>query len=463
VHPEHFLAWSPTGTHEDELVFVVGHPGRTNRRRTMAQYEYERDLDRALRIRLQEARVDTLNEYAALGPEQARQTSGSLRGLENNLKRERGFLEILSDPAFLAQKRVSEQALRARVMADPALAAAYGDAWDRIAVAEAALRTRGRARQLRDISRLSRLVDMATGIVRLTAEVEKPNEKRFREYRDANLTSQRFQLLSPAPLYADLEAAVLAARFQTCLDSLGTGDAWVRAALAGKAPGDVARVLLSGTALANVAERKRLLEGGRAAVDASTDPLIVWARSIDAAYREERRWYEDNVESVEALQGARVAKAVFALDGRTNYPDATGTLRLSYGRTAGYSQMTTNLPWQTTFYGLYDRARSFSAKAPFDLPPRIRGVEHTLDLATPFNFVSTNDIIGGNSGSPVMDRDGRFVGLVFDGNIQSFQWEFGYTDAQARCVSVDSRAIVESLRHIYKMEALANELTALPN
>jgi hypothetical protein len=297
--------------------------------------------------------------------------------------------------------------------------------------------------------------------VRLTAEVEKPNETRFREYREANLPSQRFQLLSPAPIYPALEEAVIAARLQTCLDSLGAGDAWVKAALDGKSPKDVAHELAS-SKLADVTERKRLLEGGRAAVEASTDPVIAFARRTDAAYRDERKWYEDNVESVETLEGTKIAKAVFALDGRNTYPDATGTLRLSYGKTAGYEELGTRVPWQTSFYGLYDRARSFGQQPPYDLPKRIEGVAKTFDLTTPFDIVSTNDIIGGNSGSPVVDRDGRYVGLVFDGNIQSFAWEFGYTDRQARCVSVDSRAIIESLRHIYGMTALADEITSTP-
>jgi hypothetical protein len=458
VHPQHYIAWSPTGAKEGDLVFVVGHPGRTNRRRTIAQYEYDRDIERSLRIRLQEQRVATLRSYGGRGVEAARQASGPLRGLENNLKRERGFLELLSDPAFLARKRDAERKLRARVSADPALAASCGAAWERIAAAEKVLRTRGRARLLHDVARMSRLLDLGLGITRLTAEVEKPNEKRFKEYRDANLPSQRFQLLSPAPLYPAMEETVIAARLQTCLDSLGPEDPWVKAALAGRLPAEVAREL-AGTRLTDVAERKRLLEGGHAAVEASNDPLIVFARRTDEAYREERKWYEDNVESVEALEGGRIAKAVFRLEGHSRYPDATGTLRLSYGRTAGYEQMDTRVPWQTRFYGLYDRARSFGSEPPYDLPERIRSVEKTFDLSTPFDFVSTNDIIGGNSGSPVLDRDGHYVGLVFDGNIQSFAWEFGYTDEQARCVSVDSRAIIESLRHIYGMTTLADEIT----
>jgi len=461
LHPQHFIAWSSDGCRGGDLVFVAGHPGRTNRRRTIAQYEYERDLERPLRIRLQEQRVATLREYGAQGPEAARQASTGLRNLENNLKRERGFLELLSDQGFLAEKRVAEQKLRARVSADPKLAASCGAAWDRIAAAEKVQRARGRARLYHDVTRLSRLLDLGNGIVRLTAEVEKPNEQRFKEYREANLTSQRFQLLSPAPIYPAMEETVIAARLQLCLDSLGAGDAWVKAALDGKSPKAVAHELAA-SRLADVAERKRLLEGGRAAVEASTDPVIAFARRTDAAYRDERKWYEDNVESVETLEGTKIAKAVFALDGRNTYPDATGTLRLSFGKTAGYEELGTRVPWQTRFYGLYDRARSFELQRPYDLPERIRGVEKTFDLTTPFDFVSTNDIIGGNSGSPVLDRDGRYVGLVFDGNIQSFAWEFGYTDAQARCVSVDSRAIIESLRHIYGMTGLADEITSTP-
>ena len=461
LHPQDFISWSPDGSKEGDLVFVAGHPGRTNRRRTIAQYEYERDLERPLRIRLQEQRVATLRAYAAQGPEAARQASTGLRSLENNLKRERGFLELLSDPAFIAEKRAAEQKLRARVAADPKLAASSGGAWDKIAAAEKVQRTRGRARQYHDLTRMSRLLDIGNGLVRLTAELEKPNEQRFKEYRDANLPSQRFQLLSPAPIYPALEEAVIAARLQTCLDSLGAQDAWVKAALDGKSPKVVAHELAQ-SQLGDVAGRKRLLEGGRAAVEASTDPVIAFARRTDPAYRDERKWYEDNVESVEALEGTKIAKAVFALNGRDTYPDATGTLRLSYGKAAGYEELGTRVPWQTRFYGLYDRARSFGMKSPYDLPQKITGVEKTFDLTTPFDFASTNDIIGGNSGSPVLDRDGRYVGLVFDGNIQSFAWEFGYTDRQARCVSVDSRAIIESLRHIYGMASLADEITSTP-
>ena len=461
VHPEHWLRWSARGPHEDELVFVLGHPGRTSRKRTVAQFEYERDVERPVRIRLQELRTAAYRAYAAEGAEQARQSRSALRGLENNLKRERGFLEIIRDPAFLARKRAAEAELRARVAANPKLQASYAGAWDRIAEAEQLLRTQGKARVLREQARVSRLVDIANGIVRQTAEVEKPDEKRFREYQDANLPSLRFMMLSPAPIYPAMEEHVLAAHLQVCLDSLGAEDPFVKAALGGRAPGDVVHELVAGTKLADVAERKRLLDGGRKAVEASADPLIVWARRLDGPYREQRRWFEDNIEGVESLQGADISRARFELDGRNAYPDATGTLRLSYGRASGYTQLTTDVPWHTTFYGLYDRALSFGNRPPFDLPGRIADAKDKVDLSASLNFVCTADIVGGSSGSPVINRDGEYVGIVFDGNIQSFLWTFGYSEAQSRCVAVDSRAILEALRKFYGMDALADELAPM--
>lgn len=458
VHPEHWLRWSPSGAMENDLVFTAGHPGRTERLRTVAQLEVQRDLDRPLRIRLQEARLAAYHEYAARGPEQARQTFAAVRGLENNLKRERGFLEILRTPGFMTRARAAEAAMRAKVAANREAAADAGAAWDRIAAAEHTLRLRGRERQFRDVARLSRLVDIANGIVRLTAEVQKPNEKRFREYRDANLSSEKFQLLSPAPIYPEMEELILAKHLQICVDSLGARNAWVVAALGGRDPKALAHELLSGSKLADVAERKKLLDGGPAAVAASTDPLIVWARALDASYREMRAWYEDHVESVEALEGAKIARARFAMLGRSTYPDATGTLRLGYGRAAGYPENGTQVPWRTTYYGLYDRGESFGQKEPFKIPAKVAAARNAVEMTTTLNFVNTSDITGGSSGSPVVNRDGELVGLVFDGNIQSFGWTFGYDDAQARCVAVDSRGLMESLRKIYDMGALADEL-----
>ena len=252
---------------------------------------------------------------------------------------------------------------------------------------------------------------------------------------------------------------VLGAQLADALEVLGPKDAFVRLALQDRSPEEEAVALMTQTKLADVAFRKQLLAGGRKAVEASDDPLIVWTRKLDPILRELRTWHEDNVESVESLEGARIAGARFALDGKSAYPDATGTLRLSYGRVAGYEQLSTRVPWKTTFLGLYDRSRSFDNRPPFAITKRVADAQDRLDLDTPLDFVATDDIIGGNSGSPVLNRKLECVGVIFDGNTQSFGWDFLYDDRQARAVAVHSSAILEALRKIYGMDALADELT----
>lgn len=457
--PEHWLRWSPAGAADGELVFTAGQPGRTNRLRTVAQLEAQRDLDRPLRIGVQERRNARYMEWEARGPEQKRQALTARRGLENNLKRERGFLDLLRAGGLLERKRAEEAALRARVAADPKLAAECGGAWERIAEAQRDLRARGRARILHELGRVSRLVDLADGLVRYTAEAAKPNGQRLREYRDGNLASQRFQLLSPAPVYPEMEAFVFADFLQTLVDSLGADDPLARQTLAGRTPQAAAEALLLHTRLADPAERKRLLEGGAAAIAASDDPLLAWARARDAAYREERAWFEARVDAVEALEGAKIARARFALDGRSTYPDATGSLRLSYGKVAGYAEGTTRVPPFTNFYSLYGRAKSFANRPPFAIPARLLAAEKAIDLATPLNLAATLDIIGGSSGSCIVNRRGEYVGLVFDGNIQSFEGQFAYDDTMNRTVAVDARGILEVLRKAYGMGALADEIT----
>jgi hypothetical protein len=458
LRPEHWIRWSQEGAREGELAFVAGHPGSTRRLNTAAQLEYERALELPLRIRLVEGRLAAYREYAARGAEQARQARASIFGLENNLKRSRGFLEVLSDPKTMEGRRKAEADLRFRIARNQEASRLATFTWEHIGAAVQELSRRHREYIVRDFGRVSRLLDIANGIVRYTAELTKPNETRLEECRDTNLDSQRFRLFSPAPIYPGMEEMILGTALQQCLDVLGPDDAFVKAALGGRAPGEVAHELVAGTKLADPAVRKTLVQGGVKAVAAAKDPLIVWARKLDGPYRELRAWYEDNVQSVESLEGGKIARARFVLDGKSLYPDATGTLRLSYGKVAGYPQLTTLVPWTTTFHGLYDRAESFGGKPPFDLAPRVAAHEKDVDPETPLDFVSTDDIIGGNSGSPVLNRAGEYVGLVFDGNVQAFAWDYAYTEEQARCVSVHSKALIEALRKIYDMGALADEV-----
>ncbi len=458
VKPMSYFQWSDKGAQNDELVFVVGHPGHTDRLKTVRQLELERDTALPLTLVMLRERRKAFYAYSAEGPEQRRRAKDGIFGIENAIKAISGELEGLQDAKLLAQKKSEEQALREKVAADAKLKADYGDAWDKIAKAQDQLQPRVKQQLFRGFYG-SKLAGFATTIVHYVAEVKKPNEKRYEEFRDSALESLNFRLFSPAPVYPDMEEAILADILQQAKDELGEGDAHVKAALGGKTPQEKAHELVSGTQLADPKVRKALVDGGEKAVAASKDPMIVWARQLDPSYRELRKWYEDDIQSVEALEGNKIAKARFAIYGKSTYPDATFTLRLSFGRVASYELGTTTVPYKTTFYGLYDRAASFDGKPPFDLPEKVAAAKGKLDLSTPLNFVTTNDIIGGNSGSPVLNAEGQYVGLIFDGNIQSLVWRYAYSDATGRAVAVHSSGIVEAMRKIYGMDALADELT----
>jgi hypothetical protein len=461
VRPREYLRWSAAGAADGELVFVAGHPGDTSRSKTVAQLEYLRDTEQPATLETSRRGLAALRAYATGGPERARRAADHIFGLENWIKAQVGGEQALQDPRLMREKSDREAELRAFVARDPALTAECGASWDKIAAVQQERVPRLNQSLFRGQNLSGRLPEVATTIVRYVAEVAKPNDTRFEEYRDSNLESLRFDLFSPAPIYPDFEEAVLAADLQESLEKLGSDDPWVKAALAGQSSTEVARALVTGTKLADPAVRQRLIKGGRSAVAKSTDPLIAWARATDPAYREYRVWYEDNIQSVESLEGNRIAKARFALYGKSLYPDATFTLRLSYGKVAGYELGTTLVPYKTTYYGLFDRAASFDNRWPFNLTPAVERARGTLDLSTPLNFVTTNDIIGGNSGSPVLNRAGEFVGIIFDGNIQGLIEDFAYDDQVARAVAVHSSGILEGLRGIYEMDALADELTGV--
>jgi hypothetical protein len=289
-------------------------------------------------------------------------------------------------------------------------------------------------------------------------EVKKADGERLDGFHDSQLESLRFRLFSPAPLYPEMERVLLTNSLQESLDELGAEDPFVKAALAARSPAEVAKEIIAGSKLADPALRKSLVEGGEGAVQASTDPLIVLARRIEPVVREMRKWYEDGIESVETTAGEKIGKARFAVYGKSTYPDATFTLRLTYGSVKGYPMNGTQAPPMTTFYGLYDRAYSFGLKGPYVLPARFLERKNALDLTTPLDFVSACDIIGGNSGSPVINRNAELVGLIFDGNIESLVGAYIYDDTTNRAVAVHSAAMIEALRKLYDAGALADEL-----
>jgi hypothetical protein len=402
-----------------------------------------------------------LTRYSSRGEEQARQAKDQLFGIENSLKSFRGQLAGLRDDALMTKKREAEQRLRAAVAGDPKMQREYGDAWDAIAEARRTLPTYVREYQFLEssVGLSTRYLSIARALVRLAAENEKPNTERLPEFTEARRSSFELQLYSPAPVYSEMEQAQLSEWLAYMRDSLGPDHAIVKVALEGNTPEARAAELVAGTGLGDVAARKQLAVGGAAAIAASTDSMIKLASALDADARAARKRYEDNVTSVERAAYAKIAQAVFAVQRASAYPDGTGTLRLSFGAIRGYREDGKSVPPFTSFAGLYERASQHRSQPPYRPPARWLDRQRALNLQTPFDLVSTNDIVGGNSGSPVVNRNGELVGLIFDGNIQSLPSYFAYDDTVSRAVAVDSRAIVEALRKVYAADQLADELT----
>jgi Peptidase S46 len=457
VQSKEYLKWNTKGAADGDLVFVSGHPGSTERGLTVAQLTLDRDLLYPTRIGRYKRWLAALRAYSARGPEQARQAADDIFGLENSLKAVSGELNGM-DKALFDKKTKEESELKSRVNANPEWKRQYSDAWDAITAATKRQADLTKLQQFRSMSTASNLASLARQIVVYAAEIQKPDTQRLSGYHDSQLEELKFYLFSPAPIYPDFEEAMLTFSLQDSLDQLGPNDPWVKAVLNGKTPAQVASETIRGTKLMDPAVRKSLVEGGAAAVNASTDPLIVLARKIDPFFREIRKQYEDTVESVLTSSGEKIAKARFAIYGKSVYPDATFTLRLAYGAVKGYPMNGTKAPSKTTFYGLYDRSASFDDKPPFNLTPRFQGRRERIDLSTPVNFVMTADIIGGNSGSPVINRNGEFVGIIFDGNIESLTGNFVYLEEANRAVAVHSAAIIEALRKAYDAPAVADEL-----
>jgi hypothetical protein len=461
VHPASFFKWSNTGTKEGELVFVTGNPGSTARLNTVAHLEELRDTSIPIILRLLERREAMLKKYMGVGEEQTRQAQNELNSVQNSLKVYRGQLGGLKDEKLLAAKRVSEQALRKSIAANPEKQNMYGDAWDAIAKAHQNLPSYVRERRAFDQAAgfNTTTFGFARTLVRLAAENEKPNAERLPEFTDARRASLELALYSPAPIHDDFEKLKLADSLAFMIELLSADHPLVKQIMDGKTPEARANELIEGTKLKDVEFRKQLAAGGSKAIDSSTDPMIVLARTIDPKARELRKRFENEVTGVERANYAKIARARFETEGTKLYPDATFTLRLSYGAVKSYMENGKRVAPFTTLGGLYDRAAIFKSEFPYNLPPRWIEKKSSVNLSTPFNFVSTDDIIGGNSGSPTINQKGELVGLIFDGNIQSLVGNFMYDESVNRAISVDVRAMQEVLRKVFNANEIADELT----
>jgi hypothetical protein len=452
----HYFKFSATGPKDSDLVFVSGHPGTTNRLETVARLEHRRDITLPYTLNMLRYKEALLSQYADKGAEYRRWAQRDLFPAANARKALTGQIHGLLDPAILKQKQALEKVLKPmNIDKDPA------NPWQRIQHVQVALRGMEEEYFLfeRGDAFDSRLFRIARHLVRLADELPKDDAKRLSEYRSSGLESLKFQLFSPSPIVKEYEQMKLAGSLFFLAERHNADNPDRLAELTkGDSIPEFARKLIQGTKLQDVAERKRLFEGGAKAIGDSKDPLIQFARQIDKESRALREEF-DQADEIQSQAYADIAKIRFAKFGTSIAPDATFTLRLAFGTVQGYEVDGATLGHTTTFAQMYDRAKEQAYHAPFDLPKRWLDGKDKLDLKTPFNFVSTADTIGGNSGSPVLNRAGEFVGINFDRNRHGLVRNFVYTDHQARHISVHSRAILESLQKLYAAEGLVKELT----
>lgn len=452
VHVDNYFKWAKLGVKEGDLTFVPGNPGSTGRLMTVTELEFARDAAYPLIVRRINSLIATLQKYTAQGAEQKRQAGENLFGNQNSLKATSGFLRGLRDKALMDQKRADEKRLKAAIAKDPAQAEKFGKFWDELATTHQNYRALYPELAIfeRLATRGSDLFEIAREVVRYAEETRKPNAGRLREYAETALPAREQAMYSTAPIHPALEIAVLTDYFNFAGRELGFSNPVVAAMLDGKRPDEAAKAYVESSKLIDVAERKRLA-ASPAAVQASRDGMIRLALILDKPAREYRKRYEDQIESVVTRAASQIAQARFAVFGGDEYPDATFTMRLAYGDVRGYN----SFPYATEFAGLYLKAKDVE---PYIIPEKWLNAKSALDLKTHFNFVTTADTHGGNSGSATLNTKGEIVGILFDGNLESLPNRFVYTDKVSRSVHVNSESVIEALKKVYGADRLLKEL-----
>ena len=458
VQTRNFLKWNPVAPKEGDVTFVVGNPGSTERLLTVSQLETQRDLTIPIgQLQRSELRGRYL-EYAKGGPEQARVAGDALFGLENGFKVYYGRFLTLNDKAFMDAKRAAEDELRARVKADPALSARLGDPWADVEKAQTAYRDNWlEYRQLEsEAGGGARLYNWANTLVRAARERAKPAAERSADYSDAALARMERGVMAPTPAIAPIDQLKLEHWLLKTREYLTVDHPGVKKILGKESPQGLAARLVSGSKLGDPALRRQLWDGGLAALEASDDPMVKFVLATEGQGRALKKVWESQVTAPVDSAAERIAQARFAVYGESVYPDATFSLRLSYGKVAGWTYRGTTVPAFTRMGGTFDRA---TGEAPFALPPNWLAKKDQLNPDVVFDYATTNDIIGGNSGSPVIDAKGQVIGTAFDGNIHSLGGAYGYDGSVNRTVVVSTSAITEALTKVYGQTNLVKELT----
>jgi len=448
------LRTEPQGATDGDLIFVAGNPGRTRRIYTADALAYQRDVAMPRMMNLLRRKENLLLQYSLGGDEEARRAKDDLFGIQNSRKAYSGMLGGLQDPSFIASKRELEATLEKKVVDNPKLES-LGDAWKSIhEVQQRKAALIGKSGTLK-----SRLYSIAETIVLMIAEDAKASADRLRQFRDSNRESLEQELYSPAPMYPDLERTLLADELARLMEDRGGDDPLVQSILAGKSPRSRAAEVVAGTKLFDVATRKEIAAGNGEALSKSDEPAIKMALAFEAEHRRIESEM-DEIEELERQAYAKINQAQFAISGDSVYPDATFTLRIAYGIAKGYESDGVVLPWSTTMGDAFEHEVRHHSQSPWILPKSWHDAKSSLNLPTPLNFVCTADIIGGNSGSPVVNKEGKLVGVIFDGNIDSLTADFYYTDKTARAIAVHISGVLEALSKIYKADHLVDEMTA---
>jgi hypothetical protein len=454
---KNYLRYAKSDARPGDLVLSAGHPGSTHRLDTVAQLVLRRDetLVKDM-LSLSELRGQ-LTEFSSQSPEKARIARTMLFDVENWLKADKGHFAALSDPAFIKDRTVAEQELRAKVDADPALRAQYGAAWENIRSTLDRFRPQADRFTFLAVNDglQSELLQQARLLVRHADEAGKPDSERLPEYTDADFPIARQVVLSTAPIYSDLEKLTLTFSLTKLREALGPDDPFVKKILGNKSPAALAAELVDGTKLGNTEFRTSLLNADPGTIAASNDPMIRFFRIIDPDLRAARREKEELLDAALTRSTSQIAQARFKVEGTSTYPDATFTLRLSYGSIAGYRSAGRQIDPITFTKGLYERA---TGADPFKLPPSWIAAQSILNPQQSFNFANTDDNVGGTSGSPVVNKSGELVGLVFDGNIQALGGDFGYDRNVNRAIAVSVGMLREGLAKVYHAERIVDEL-----